>query len=346
MAERSYPFDAGEGAAINELQWSYMARAWQVNGVDAPGPSDNSLKVEATGQPFTLLVRSGHAKLAGFHYHLDGDQTVLFEANPNATVRIDRLVLRLNRETNTVALAVKKGLQGSSTPPALDRSWESPELPLAYFTIRANNDTIAPADLMDAREFVASGVQMLPTAPASAGARQLAVGQIGYDPAADKFYAQETDRKFELSAPPDLSPYLTKTSAVSTYLSKTDAANTYMKTDHSYGTVTPASGWSNNSGPYWFRMGDVVSVNGIFSASQNSAESIAGFFPLSMMPYGGNHHSVGYDMAYQLSTWVQIGPWYENGAFTKCYIQIIGPRNPIQGGGHLISATFPIVRDD
>ncbi|GAA3473879.1 hypothetical protein [Nonomuraea roseola] len=221
MAEKSYPFDSGEGATLNEDQWSYMASGWQDDGVDAPTPANTSLKVVTTGQPFTLLVKAGHAKVAGFHYHLDADKTVLFEENTSANLRVDRLVLRLNRDSNTVTLAVKKGPgTGTTVPPAVDRSWASPEVPLANFIVRANSDTVAPADLTDAREFVSSGVQMLSPANAASGSRQLSEGQIGYDPTARKFYAQASASKIEIGAQPDLSPYLTASSAQTTYVAK------------------------------------------------------------------------------------------------------------------------------
>lgn len=275
MTERSYPFDAGDGAAIDEMQWSYMARAWSTNGVEASGPADSTLKVEVTGQPFTVLVRAGHAKLAGFHYHLTADQTVLFDANPNASIRVDRLVLRLDRESNTVALVVKKGIQGVATPPVVDRSWETPELPIAYFTVRANSDTVAPADLVDAREYLASGVQMLPTASAASGARQLATGQIGYDPTADRFYAQQSATKFEIGAPPDFSPYLTKTSAQSTYLAKSDAQSTYMAKAASSGTASLQGSFSG--GVSWVRSGSFTSISGSLAyTSGDVSETIPG----------------------------------------------------------------------
>ncbi|MEQ4716093.1 hypothetical protein [Nonomuraea sp. B19D2] len=273
MTERSYPFDAGAGAGITEDQWSYMASSWQTDGVDSPGPSGDSLKVSTTGQPFTLLVKAGHANLAGFHYELDLDQSVLFEANTAADIRVDRLVLRLNRETNTVALAVKKGAVGSSTPPGIDRSWASPEIPLAYFTLRANSDTVAPADLVDAREFVASGVQMLSPASASTGARQLAEGQIGYDPVAQKFYAQEAATKVEIGKQPDLSPYLTRSDAQSTY-SPLGHTHSYMSNSITSGTLTAASPWYFESSGYE-RIGSLTHIWGAISYSQGTIDELA-----------------------------------------------------------------------
>ncbi len=190
-----------------------MAGSWQDNGVEAPGPWDQALKVQATGQPFQLLVTAGHAKAAGFHYELDANAVILFEENKTTSSRTDRVVLKLDRQTNTVALTVKKG--GAVAPP-VDRTWDSLEVPLATFTVRANSDTVVPADLVDMREFTSSGVQMLPAVSVS-GSRQLSEGQLGYDPTAKKFYARENSRQFELGPPADLSPYLTKSDANLTY---------------------------------------------------------------------------------------------------------------------------------
>ncbi|MEU4579984.1 hypothetical protein [Nonomuraea sp. NPDC023979] len=211
MAEHSFPFDS---SALNEAQWSRMAGSWQTNGVDAPGPWDQALKVLSTGQPFQLLVTAGNAKCAGFHYELDANTMILFAENKTTSERTDRVVLKLDRETNTVALAVK---QGGITAPPVDRSWNSLEIPLATFIVRANSDTVVPADLVDVREFVSSGVQMLSPAHGEPGARQLAEGQLGYDPTAKKFLAKDGAREFELGPPQDLSPYLTKGEAVMGY---------------------------------------------------------------------------------------------------------------------------------
>ncbi|MEV0823857.1 hypothetical protein [Nonomuraea rubra] len=217
MAEHSYPFDT---SALDEAQWSRMAGSWQDNGVDARGPWDQALKVLTTGQPFQLLVTAGGAKVAGFHYELDANTVVLFEENKTTSSRTDRVVLKLNRETNTVALAVR---QGGATAPPVDRTSDALEVPLATFIVRANSDTVAPADLSDVREFVSSGVQMLPPF-SDAASRELAEGQIGYSPTAKKFYARDSTRQFELGPPQDLAPYI-KT---------TDANLNYAKSVHSH----------------------------------------------------------------------------------------------------------------
>lgn len=303
MAEHSYPFDAGDGAAIDELQWSYMARSWQTNGVDAPGPSDSALKVEATGQPFTLLVRAGHAKLSGFHYHLDADQTILFEGNQTTSVRVDRVVLALDRDTNTVSLKIKTGVSGSSAPPAIDRSWETTELPLAVYTVRANSDTVDPGDLIDAREFVSKGVQMLSLASPSTGARQLAEGEIGYDPVAKHFYAQEASARIQIGEQPDLSPYLTKSSAASTY-SELGHTHPYMPNTVSSGGLSFPSPWvSDGSG--WEKIGNITHIWGVASYGSGSSDeavpngTVICTFPLSAgpmrtfrMPFVGQGYSL------------------------------------------------------
>ncbi|MFI9591041.1 hypothetical protein [Nonomuraea sp. NPDC052265] len=283
MTERSYPFDAGDGSALNEAMWSTMAGSWQTNGVDAPGPWANGLKVVATGQPFQLVVNAGHAKVAGFHYELDVNQTVLIEQNKSASTRMDRIVLKLDREANRVALTVKTGVaNGSSTPPPLDRSWEGVEIPLAVFSVRGNSDTVLPADIWDTREFVSNGVQMLSPAGTSYGARQLAEGQLGYNPNAKKFYARDASREFELGPPQDLSPYLTKSVAGVTYAQRV----------HSHAlNITPLnftwqSGYSVQAANAYARAGAVHFHFSLERTASGVMPSGTNFASINAAPYG------------------------------------------------------------
>lgn len=180
MPERSYPFDGGEGAAINEDQWTYLSRHWQDNGVEADGPQSSDLKVSSQAAPLALIVQPGHAWIDGFHYHLDEIKTVFFAENPESDPRIDRVVLRLDRALNTVTVTVKSGIASSTpVPPALDTSWETPELPLATFTVRAGANTVAPVDVVDTRPYMGRRIRVADNLDG------FPAGTIGYRPTSD-----------------------------------------------------------------------------------------------------------------------------------------------------------------
>ncbi|GAA2665169.1 hypothetical protein [Nonomuraea recticatena] len=182
MAEFSYPFDSGDGSAINEDQWSFMTRSWQDNGVEASGPSDTALKVSSQTDPLTLLVQPGHAFLSGFHFHLTALKSIFFADNASSNPRADRVVLRLNRELNKVTIEIKQGIPSSSpTPPPVDRSWETPEVPLATFIVRGNSNAVAPVDVTDNREYVGRRMRV------DEGTSGHPAGTIAYQPSLDRW---------------------------------------------------------------------------------------------------------------------------------------------------------------
>ncbi|WP_433434514.1 hypothetical protein [Nonomuraea sp. CA-141351] len=296
MAEHSYPFDT---SALNEAQWSRMAGSWQDNGVDARGPWDQALKVLTTGQPFQLLVTSGNAKVAGFHYELDANTVVLFQENKTTASRTDRVVLKLDRETNTVALTVK---QGGATAPPIDRSWDALEIPLATFTVRANSDTVVPADLTDVREFVSSGVQMLP-AVSGPGARQLTEGQIGYNPTAAKFYARDNAREFELGPPQDLSPYVKKTDANLSYAPRVHS-HTFYASPLSF---TWQSGLRVDTAQAYARAGVAHFSFSLDRTASGTLPSGTVFASINALPYAGYPLFIAYVFSDNASTLTKAG---------------------------------------
>ncbi|WP_433224463.1 hypothetical protein [Microtetraspora malaysiensis] len=182
MAEISYPFASGPGSIITQEQWSRMASAWQDNGVDAvPGGSD--LRVSSSGEPNKLKAAPGHANIAGFHYHLDADAEIGFTSNTSSNPRMDLVVLRLDRAANRIYLTVKAGVASASpVAPSPDRSWQSPEVPLATILVPANSTTVTPSNVVDVREYRGSRIGVV-NDPGS-----LPEGVIGYRPSDGSFY--------------------------------------------------------------------------------------------------------------------------------------------------------------
>jgi hypothetical protein len=154
LTQFSYPYDAGDGASINEDQWSFLAGSWQDNGVDCAGPWQNDLKVSSQAEDLTLSVAPGHAFIEGFHFHLTETTAVYFTANPTTSPRLDLVVLALDKTSNTISLEVKPGVPSTNpAPPALDSSRDTREIPLATIRVRPSSTTVLPAEVTDAREY-------------------------------------------------------------------------------------------------------------------------------------------------------------------------------------------------
>lgn len=184
MAETSFPFDSGPGATITEDQWSRLASPWQADGVVAPGTWDNALQVTSANENLTIHVAAGHGVVSGFHYQLDTAKTMTIAANVSATPRIDRVVLKLDRVTNTIAFLYKQGVPATSpVPPSIDKSWASPEVAIAAFTVRANASAVLPAEVVDEREFIGRYVRVTESPAAQVQ------GTISYRPSTQTFHA-------------------------------------------------------------------------------------------------------------------------------------------------------------
>ncbi|MEO3857493.1 hypothetical protein [Acrocarpospora sp. B8E8] len=180
MSQFSYPYDAGDGASINEDQWSFLAASWQDNGVDCAGPWQNDLKVSSQAEDLTLSVAPGHAFIEGFHFHLTETTAVYFTANPTTSPRLDLVVLALDKTSNTISLEVKPGVPAAvPAPPALDSSRDTREIPLATVRVRANAATVLPSEVYEARHYRGRRVRITDTP------ETLSRGDLFYRPSGD-----------------------------------------------------------------------------------------------------------------------------------------------------------------
>lgn len=211
MAERSYPFDSGPGATINEDQWSYLAGSWQDDGVQSPGPWDTALKLTSSSEVLLLHIAIGHANISGIHYHLDAPRTIAFAANASGNPRLDRIVLKLDRSTNTISFLYKQGTPSSSPiAPSIDRTWNSPEINIGTFIVRAGSSIVLPAECFDQRDYIGRYIKVTEDVPSSQE------GTIAYQPSVGKFFAKGAST-IEIGAQPNLTPYLLAATASSTY---------------------------------------------------------------------------------------------------------------------------------
>lgn len=189
MAGFSYPFDDGPGASITEDQWSHMMRDAVGTGVHETNPSSaplgNGLEVFSIEEPGIVRVRPGRATIDGFHYQQSGTEILAVAQNAHATQsRIDMVLLRLDLDTNEIALEVRQGANASSpVPPTVGVN----ELALATFRVRPNTSTILAEEVEDERVFIGRRVQLAHRAHVGN------TGDIGYDSFGGRWYGVRPD---------------------------------------------------------------------------------------------------------------------------------------------------------
>ncbi|WP_347592971.1 hypothetical protein [Acrocarpospora sp. B8E8] len=136
------------------------------------------------GENNTIYVQPGRAIIQGFHYYLDETKALAVSSNlDGSSSRIDSVVLRLNRSSNTITVAVVEGTP-AATPaePALDVTAPVWELRLANLIVTAGAQAVDPAGVLDRRPFVGKRIHTT-TNPAG-----LDVGSIAFNPADGQFY--------------------------------------------------------------------------------------------------------------------------------------------------------------
>lgn len=109
--------------------------------------TEHELSVTAAGG-MQLAVADGGAGILGYRYRLKGGDYTLSVPLSNGANRVDRVVLRLSLEDNSIHLMYK---QGGSAPPALERGGTFWELSLARVTVRADSANLAASDIVDER---------------------------------------------------------------------------------------------------------------------------------------------------------------------------------------------------
>ncbi|MEU3265122.1 tail fiber domain-containing protein [Streptomyces bacillaris] len=179
MAITSYPFDA---QVVTETQFSQMFREFQDSGVVAAFGA-SAFAVNA-GTGMVVKVTAGLAFLRGHMVQSTATEDVTIPA-ASTSVRVDRVVLRLDPALNSIVLAVKQGTAGSATPPALTQTDTGIfELSLAQITVNASVSSIASGDITRTRPFVGTRVRAWTTSTRPETPR---FGQLGYNSETSKW---------------------------------------------------------------------------------------------------------------------------------------------------------------
>lgn len=109
--------------------------------------TESGLNVVANGINMTVTLRAGAAFIQGYQYILDEDMELTHD-NPDASNRIDRIVLRLDRnpDQRKINAVIKKGIAGGGAP-ELSRTEYIYEYPLAQILIKAGQSYIAQSQV-------------------------------------------------------------------------------------------------------------------------------------------------------------------------------------------------------
>jgi len=132
-------------------------RAFFGDGVKAIG---ENLQITPDETGLQVIVAPGIAAIQGYFYAMVDDGSgafVLQHAAPDASARYDRIVLRLDRstETRSIAAQILKGTPGASPqPPALTRNDTVWEISLAKVAIAPGASSLTSANITDEREDV------------------------------------------------------------------------------------------------------------------------------------------------------------------------------------------------
>jgi hypothetical protein len=111
------------------------------------------LFVFAPGGMF-VSVSSGEAMVEGFWYKNDASLSLAVATNTSGSTRIDRVILRLNRVSNSLNAAILQGTPGAGAPALTQIVGGIWEFPLATITIpTATTGAITTGMITDARVF-------------------------------------------------------------------------------------------------------------------------------------------------------------------------------------------------
>ncbi|WP_162795864.1 hypothetical protein [Nonomuraea lactucae] len=154
---------------------------------DVPGTL--TLSVVSEEVPGKLKVKPGRASFRGFHYVLDTEMEISYSLNSDTSQwRADLVVLRLDRGTNKLSIALKEGTVGGSRPNP-DTDGPSPEMALAYFNIPPNSAAVPANQVVDLRTFVSRRIRV-----SAKGAETFPDGTIFYNVDLGRFYAKIRER--------------------------------------------------------------------------------------------------------------------------------------------------------
>jgi hypothetical protein len=141
-----FPFDSGQGANVTEVQWTKMAQHWLGTGVIQSVL--NKLEVFADSTGMQVKVKSGAAWIKGHYFESDSEEVLPIGTADPVNPRIDRVVVRLDWNENTIGFGVLQGTAAATpTAPQPTQNTARWEFPLAQVTVPAGALTINSVDI-------------------------------------------------------------------------------------------------------------------------------------------------------------------------------------------------------
>lgn len=139
MAELSFPLEGKVYTAQEAGLW-FATRTSGVHASNVLGVTHAGGMVVTVGKGVAWLK---YAEFTGVSYANTESKNLQISAADNNFPRIDRIVIRYSKATNTVALAVSKGTPASSpTPPDVVRNDATYEISLAQVLVNANATSV------------------------------------------------------------------------------------------------------------------------------------------------------------------------------------------------------------
>lgn len=149
MARDYFPFSKGVGKDSGVKRWTKMGKHFIATGV----LSDFLVKGDSTGMQ--VKVNRGYAWIQGHYYEETTEVVLPIASSDTSNPRIDRVVILLDWNEETIQLAVLQGVPAvSPVAPALTQNDARWEIQLAQVRVEAGVSTIAADKVFDGRNFV------------------------------------------------------------------------------------------------------------------------------------------------------------------------------------------------
>jgi len=175
------PTVSGEGRVVRTAQWNALMKRFRRDGVLTDDYGATSLQVSADGSGMQVTVAAGEALMLGGLWTSDADEPLIIEAADGTYDRIDLVVARFDRVTETASLAVLKGVPAATpVPKTPTRNASVWEIELARIHVSAGVTSINAGDVED-RRTRSDVIPHLHPAPYAGGERIINVA-AGDDP--------------------------------------------------------------------------------------------------------------------------------------------------------------------
>jgi hypothetical protein len=126
-----------------------------------------TLTVTAVNGNMTITVGAGEALVQGFYYRNDANLVLTIAANTSGSLRVDRVVLRLDRAANSLLAVIKQGVSGAGAPALTQVAGGTWEFPLYTVNVANAAASIISANLTDQRAYSRWSYMALDTAMAT-----------------------------------------------------------------------------------------------------------------------------------------------------------------------------------